>query len=270
MKRIFPALRLSLLAAAISLAGSANAGFVTLYDQDFETPNTPPGFSNGYGSGYRDVSQQQVNDLYGNQPAGFAFAQAYTVETVLLRGTRAFGTGYSDPTGKGGNYAAGMLSTTQSDLLGLSFNVGAYGFFNFAIDVSSLGLDGIGGPFANDHTAPRFRFTLYDNPTGAPNTGSGAILGQGELLGTSSAINTLDWTHGVFSFDTSGATNGNVTLQLDLLEGGYAVFDNFLITASDEAGGGIPAVPVPAALWLFGSGLLGLFGASSIRKAKSA
>ena len=200
----------------------SNAASVTLYDQNFESPNNPPGFINGFGSGYKDLSQQQVNDLYGGQPVGFSFAQAFTVETALLTGTQAFGTGYSDPSGIGGNYAIGMLSSTQNDLLGLSFNVGAFDFFNFTVDVSSLGLDGPGGPFTNDQSPPEFQFTLFDNPSGAITTGSGTILGQANLVGTSSAINTLDWTNGLFSFDTSSATNGNVTLQVDLLLGGYA------------------------------------------------
>lgn len=244
-------------ATCLAIPALANATSVVLYDQDFESP---AGFINGAGSGYKDLSQQSVNTLYGNQPAGFTFAQAFTVETALLTGTQAFGTGYSDPSGKGGNYAIGMLSSTQNDLLGLSFNVGTFDFFNFTVDISSLGLDGPGGPFANAQSVPEIQFTLFDNPTGATTTGGGIILGQANLLGTSSAINTLDWTSGLFSFDTSSSINGNVTLRVDLLSGGYAVMDNFIITASDEAGGGLPgnSVPAPATLALLGLGLAGL------------
>lgn len=257
------------LICAVTIAALSSplfAASVTLYDQDFETPNSPPGFVNGAGSGYRDLSQQQVNDLYGGQPAGFSFAQAFTVETALLTGTQAFGTGYSDPSGIGGNYAIGMLSSVQPDLLGLSFNVGAFDFFNFTVDISSLGLDGPGGPFTTSQSPPEFRFTLFDNPSGAVTTGSGTILDQATLTGTPSAIDTLDWTNGVFAFDTSNSTNGNVTLQIDLLLGGYAVMDNFRITASDEAGGGLNPVPLPAAIWLFGGALLGLAGFAGRRR----
>ena len=49
-------------------------------------------------------------------------------------------------------------------------------------------------------------------------------------------------------------------LQVDLLSGGYAAFDNFRITASEEAGGGLSPVPLPAGLPL----LLGGFGALSL------
>ncbi len=198
-----------------------------------------------------------MNTLYGGQPVGFFFAQTYTVETALLTGNQAFGTGYSDATNTGGNYAVGMLSNVQNDLLGLSFDIGSYNFFNFAIDISSLGLDGPSGPFVNGDL-PKFKFTLFDNPSGTSTTGSGTELDSAELIGKLSEQHVLDWTHGVFAFDTSNSTNGNVTLQVDLLQGGYAVFDNFKITASDEALGGISTVPVPATIWLFSFGLIGV------------
>jgi hypothetical protein len=246
-------------ACAVWLAGTAFAGSVTLYEQDFENPNTPPGFVNGSGSNYSDLSQQQVNDLYGGQPPGFTFAQANTVETMLLTGSAAFGTGYNDTTGQGGNYAIGMLCCSQNDLLGLSFDVGTYSFFNFRVDISSVGLHrGPGAPFASATDVPIFQFTLYDNPTGVNNTGSGTVLSQATLTGVASPLADLVWTSGTFAFDTTGNTNGNVTLQVDLLQGGYAVFDNWKITASDTSGGGLETVPVPAGLPLLLSGLFGL------------
>lgn len=73
--------------------------------------------------------------------------------------------------------------------------------------------------------------------------GGGTVLDQGDVTGAASPLATLDWTEGRFSFDTSAATNGNVTLRLDLPSGGYAAFDNFRISASDT-----PGIPVPASL----------------------
>jgi len=258
--------------SVLSLSTLSQADSVTLYDQNFESPNDPPDFIDGSGSDYDDLSQQTVNSLYGGQPAGFSFAQSFTVETVWLTGPAAFGSGYSDPSGIGGNYAIGMLSDVQNDLLGLSFNIGDFDFFNFTLDISSLGLSGGpgNGPFADETTAPVFQFTLFDNPTGASGVGTGlSSLDQETLAGSASALNTLDWTNGVFALDASGSTNGNVLLQIDLLEGGYAVMDNIKITASDEAGGGLAPVPLPAAAWLFGSALIGA-GIVGRRKKKEA
>ena len=72
---------------------------------------------------------------------------------MLLTGDQAFDSGYKDQTGQGGNYALGMLGSVQNDRLGLSFNLGAFDFFNFKIDVSSLGLhSGPGGHLQLDST----------------------------------------------------------------------------------------------------------------------
>ena len=120
MKGLFHAVILFLVAAA--LPPNVPAATIVLYDQDFENPAA---FVNNGG----DVNIfNEVNTLYGNQPPGFVFTQAFTVETLLITGTQAFGTGYSDPSGIGGNYAVSMLSTVQNDLLGLAFNVNGFNF----------------------------------------------------------------------------------------------------------------------------------------------
>lgn len=263
MKKICKCLLGSMLIGAV---GFAHATSITLLDQDFEAP---VGYVNNSGSGYSDLSQQSVNSLYANQPAGFVFSQSFTVETMLLTGTQAFGTGYNDLTGQGGNYALGMLGSSQNDLLGLSFDVGAFNFFNFQIDISSVGLhNGPGAPFASANDIPIFNFTLFDNPSGAAGLGGGTVLDTGSLTGVASALDVLDWTTGTFALDTSASTNGNVTLRIDLVSGGYAAFDNFLITASDDAGGGLNPVPVPATISLFLLGL-GLFGARALQQKRN-
>jgi len=249
---------LTVVAAAILISASAaNAATRVLYDQDFENP---AGFVNNGG----DVNiGRTVNTLYGGQPAGFSFAQAFTVETLNITGSNratggaAFGTGYTDPSGKAGNFLIGMLSNRQNDLLGLSFNVGGFPFFNLGVDITSIDLSTFGGPFVPQGTAgiPTFQFTLFDNPSGAVTTGSGTILDQKTLTGTESPKTVVDFTSEVIALSTLGNTNGNVTLQIDLLPGsGYAGFDNMVIAVSNDSG----VIPLPAAVWMFLSAIGGL------------
>ncbi len=247
---------ISTLIGGWSLQAKAQSTIV-LYDQDFENPM---GFVNQGG----DINiTRTINNLYSNQPPGFIFTQAFTVETLLLTGNQAFGSGYSDPSGIGGNYALGMLSTGQNDLLGLSFDTGGRDFLNFRLDISSIDLDRFGGPFVPNGAIPEFEFTLFDNPSGTPNLGSGSILSTFTTSGTPSARNVFDWTEVLAVLDASGSTNGNVTLRIDLLNGGYAALDNFRITASDTPGD-IGVVPEP--LTILGAGTAIAFGTGFKRK----
>jgi hypothetical protein len=230
---------------AVFLTPPAQGATLVLYDQNFENPS---GFVNDGG----DVNiDRSVNTLYRNQPSGFTFAQANTVETLLITGNKAFGTGYSDPSGKGGNYALGMLSSVQNDLLGLSFNVGSNKFLNARLDISSIDLSVFQGPFVTPGAIPTFEFTLYDNPSGTTGLGSGTILAVLQPSGTASARTVFDWTEVLLPLDASGNTNGNVTLRIDLLSGGYAALDNIRIAASNTPGdvGDSPNPPIdpPAA-----------------------
>lgn len=240
--------------AVLSIGISISSNAVVLYDQDFEAPT---GFTNNGA----DLDGQAVNNLYGNQPAGFVFANSYTVETLLITGALAHGTGFSDPSGEGGNYAIGMLSSAQDDRLGLSFDVGTNDFLNLRIDISSIDLSCCGGYFVSPGAIPTFRFTLFDNPTGVAGIGGGTILDQLDGIGTASDRDVFDWTEILIGLDATGSTNGNVILQIDLLSGGYAAFDNLRIAASDTSGDvgddDGDSVPEPGVLGLFGFGLLG-------------
>lgn len=232
---------------------SADAG-VPLYSQNFENPT---GFVNDGG----DINIfRSVNQLYGNQPPGFTFAQNFTVETLRIGGSEAFGTGYSDPQGIGGQFTLGMLSGlsgSNDDLLGLSFDVGAFRFLNFGIDISSIDLDRFGCPCVPPGgVVPTFRLSLFDNPSGAAGLGTGALLSSVEISGTSSPEKTVfGWTNHVVALDATGNTNGNVTVSIDLLTSGYASMDNFVLAASDIPGDVTPAIPEPSTYVLMLAGL---------------
>lgn len=241
------------IAAALSAMSITSAAAATLlYSQNFESP---VGFvNNGY-----DLSQQSVNTLYANQPAGFVFSQQYTVETLLVGGSLAFGTGYEDPQARAGSYVLGMLSTVQDDLLGLAFNVGTYDFLNFQFDLSSIDLNCCGAPFVAAGAVPSARISLYDNPSGAAGLGTGAALASVDVIGLAGPNKyTFNWSNHVVGLDATNSTNGNVIMRIDLLTGGYAALDNFVIAASDTAGEIPGRVPVPGSLALLGLGLAGL------------
>jgi len=207
-----------------------------------------------------------VNQLYGDQPPGFTFAQAHTVETLLITGDQAFGTGYSDPQGVGGNYTLGMLAGfgIDNDLLGLSFNMQGQPFLNFRLTISSIDLDRFSGPFKPPAgSIPVFDIVLFDNPTGATNlSGNGTILDSERITGLpSSARNVFNWSEHIVALDATGSTNGNVTVRIDLVASAensrYAAMDNFRIVASSTPGD-LGFVPEPTSIALLGLGLSGL------------
>lgn len=255
-------------AASLAIFAASSESFaasVTLYEQDFENPAN-------YVNNGGDVNIfTSVNQNYGNQPPGFLFSQTNTVETLNVSGsnrgagTAAFGTGWSDPSGTGGNFALGMLERVQDDRLGLSFNVGSFDFFNVGIDISSIDLSTFSGPFIPvGGEAPIFRFSLFDNPSGVAGIGSGSILDSFDLTGQASARDTFSWTRGNFGLSTVGNTNGNVIFQIDLIQGEYAAFDNISLSAADTPPNPSP-IPVPAGLPLLIGGL-GLLAALKKRK----
>ena len=246
MKTIRQGLLATAAAAFVCLSGQANAATI-IFQNDF---NNPTGFINGAGSGYTDLSQQQVNDLYGS-----TFAQSFTVETIQINPSQL----YSDPSGIGGDYALGMLSTVQDDKLWLTFDVGSRSFVNISLDISSIGLEGPGGPFTTNSSIPEFELTLFDDATNAE-------LSSTTFSGTASEIFDFDWTNHLNALSTVGNTTGMVRLQFDLLSGGYAGFDNLVIASSDEEGDITPDdIPAPAALGLLGLGLAG-FGFAARRR----
>lgn len=215
-----------------------------LYTQNFENP---VGFVNDGG----DINIfRSINDLYGNQPPGFTFAQSFTTETLRIGGNQAFGQGYVDPDGRGGQFVVGQLSDQQDDRLGLAFNVGAFKFLNVQIDISGIDLDRFGGPFVpSGGFAPSYRFRLFDNPTGTANIGSGTLLDSFDATAPfNPSKRSFLWSRVVDGLDASNSTNGNVVLQIDVLSGGYAAFDNIVVSADDVRASTVPEPGILASL----------------------
>ncbi|MAT66547.1 MAG: hypothetical protein CMN57_13015 [Gammaproteobacteria bacterium] len=68
-------------------------------------------------------------------------------------------------------------------------------------------------------------------------------------------------TIGTISFDALATGSTSVNMAVSSFHGGYLDPDLNIVTASfNNASVDISAVPVPAAVWLFGSGLIGLAG----------
>ena len=258
--------RLFLALVALFILGfvnSADAATVVLYDQDFEDPNSWVACCRS------DVSAQAVNDNYGNQPPGFTFGNTNTVEAINVTdsvnpgGDRQFDTigGYTGDLSQSGDFVIGMLSTRQNDLLGLTFDALTFDFLNVQIDLTNLDLECCGAPFHSGSfdTTPDFQFSLYED-AGGSGVGTGTLLDQKVFSPDASARNVIDFSTFTFGLDASGSTDGIVTLQIDLLSGGYAAFDNLRIAVSDEEGnvGDPDVIPLPAGIWLLlgGIGLL--------------
>lgn len=151
-----------------------------------------------------------------------------------------------------------MLESVDNDLLGLSFNVGTNDFLVVTMDLSSIDLSVFSGHFIPpEGAAPTFEFSLYDNPGGGVGLGSGTPLDTLQATATASPRDTFEWTAVELPLDASGATDGNVILRIDLLEGEYAAMDNFQIFASET-----PDIPEPVA----GAALLAAAGLCSLRR----
>ena len=218
MKRIA---LLSLL-VVLGLPPSARAESVVLYANDFETPNQTPVASCG-----NSLDITPINTMYGT--AGFAFEQTNTVETVFITDPGGL---YSNPQGLGGGFAVGMLATAQNDFLALTFDSQSLPFVNVAFLLSSIDISGCGGPFGT--AVPIMEVSLLDSPGGAFGWGN-TVLDQVEVTGTAAADSwTFDWSDQLASLDSSSSTDGWISVKFDLLQSGYAAFDELSITSSTE------------------------------------
>jgi hypothetical protein len=204
--------------------GATFAQSIVLYTNDFESPNVLIQIDCG-----NSLDTRGIDFLYG--APGFVFHQQFTVEAVVHADSQAL---YSDPEGTGGAYSIGMLSTFQDDKLALSFDRQGRAFINVGLDLSSIDVNGCGGPFGV--AAPVMRISLLDSPGGSFDFGQ-TVLATATITGEAAPNQwTFHWHYGVVSLDASGATDGHVSILFDLLESGYGSFDNLSIVASDTSG----------------------------------
>lgn len=210
---------LGLCLGGIGFSPIGHAQTVILYENNFEKPNVPLVVDCG-----NSLDTRGINFLYGEKD--FEFAQDFTVEAVFLH----------DPAGKyknagdHGDHALGMLSTVQDDKLALAFDSRGYSFINVGLDLSSIDVEGCAGPFGV--SAPKLRITLLDRPDGIVDYAQTELATQ-DVVGVAAADAwTFRWKKEVVGLSTEGTKDGKVTIVFDLLEGGYAVFDNLSITAS--------------------------------------
>jgi len=215
--------------ATVFLSNTTLAQTITLYQNDFETPNVPPVLACGYA-----LDVRSINTLYGGQ--GGDFTQINTVETVLINEPAALGAPqeYSDPDGRGGNYAIGMLSALQNDRLALTFDGQGLPFINIGLDISSIDVWGCGGPVGV--AVPSYRISLLDSPGGVF-AWNNAVLDEAIITGEAAPDQwTFQWTNHVLALDASGSTDGNISIVWDLLQSGYGAFDNLIIASSVDPG----------------------------------
>jgi hypothetical protein len=140
---------------------------------------------------------------------------------------------YSAQGSQNGDYALGMLGTKQDDKLAFRFDVQGQQFLNVAMDVSSIDVEGCGGPFGVE--TPRFKISLLDDSDGEfdwTNKKLDEKLLEGEA---SPDAWKFHWTRGTIALDASKAASGNVIVVFDLVSEGYAAFDNLKITVSKLA-----------------------------------
>ncbi|MFO0756138.1 MAG: thrombospondin type 3 repeat-containing protein [Byssovorax sp.] len=203
---------------------TAQASTVVLYSNNFETPNVAMQVNCG-----NSLDSRGINFLYGK--AGFTYDQQFTVEGVTIHDPSGK---YSDPSGKGGNYSIGMLTSVQDDKLALHFSKQGHNIINVGFDLSSIDVQGCGGPFGV--AVPKMKVSLLDTPSGAFNWNA-PVLSTQTLTGVAAANQwTFNWTYQVAALDAHLSTNDNITVVFDLVQSGYGTFDNLSITASDQAG----------------------------------
>ena len=212
--------------SSLCVPASGEAQTKVLYGNDFEVPNLLPEINCGDALDWRGINQ-----LYGSE--SFNFEQEFSVEAIHLNNPLDL---YQNVGESHGNFAIGMLSSRQNDKLALTLKTQGASFLNLGLDLSSIDVQGCGGPFKVD--VPELHITLVDSPSGRfAWEDEHTVLDEVTFVGEAAPDPwTFAWTSHVQGLDASAATGEHVTVIFDLIRSGYAAFDNLSITASETSG----------------------------------
>ena len=97
-------------------------------------------------------------------------------------------------------------------------------------------------------------------------------VSKSEILGGAPLFppSATDWTFYTFTRELGPDVSNGLTLQFNAATGAAGGSTSFLEIDNVSVTADVSAVPVPAAVWLFGSGLLGLVGMARRKKAQAA
>lgn len=200
-----------------------------LYENDFEEPLrtiTPL-------NGCPFLDKTPVNQNYGLE--SYLFNQgATTVETVLLQGSDL---DVVDPSGRGGNYALGMLQNTEDDKLSLSFELEGRQYVEVNLDVTPRECQCISGFFgcSEENADATLRISLIDDPDGEvplePSIKNIELDAYTCNAPKGASDDKLNWTRCSGVMDAGSAER--VAINFDATAGNYVVFDNLQIFAKD-------------------------------------
>ena len=207
---------------------------------------------------------QVVTDVYGNTSinTGSFFGMDHNFDskiqqgekTALVQGTTGLVIGQT--TGVGASHGGAPLSGDTGEITApwfLNNNTGTDQLTVAATGDTTAGLDMSGWTI-------NWNGDAIDMGSGAWDVLNCTTPGI-DCAGATFANNTADVTW-------SGTYGDSYTLfyTATFPSGGFAVIPYFLKLTGTVEQGLVPAVPVPAAVWLFGSGLLGLVGVARRKK----